>query len=117
MVGTGTLTIAVGGASTSITIDSTDNTLAGIAAAINGAEQSRRHRQHHHRDRRVRGWCLPAPTTGAANAITVTQSGGDGGLSSLGYDSERHHNLTRRRRAGREFLDQRLCGDQRQQSW
>jgi len=33
-VGTGTLTIAVGGASTAITIDSTDNSLAGIAAAI-----------------------------------------------------------------------------------
>src|SRR6204780_2409759 len=36
-VGTGTLTIAVGGSSTAITIDSTNNTLAGIAAAINSA--------------------------------------------------------------------------------
>ena len=29
---------------------------------------------------------LTGTTTGAANAITVTQSGGDGGLSSLVYD-------------------------------
>ena len=34
-VGTGTLTIQVGGSSTAITIDSSNNTLAGIAAAIN----------------------------------------------------------------------------------
>jgi flagellar hook-associated protein 2 len=34
-VGTGTLTIAVGGSSTAITIDSSNNTLGGIAAAIN----------------------------------------------------------------------------------
>ena len=29
---------------------------------------------------------MPGTATGAANAITVTQSGGDGGLSSLVYD-------------------------------
>src|ERR1700723_1218823 len=39
-IGTGTLTIAVGSASTAITIDSTDNTLAGIAAAINSASNN-----------------------------------------------------------------------------
>jgi len=36
-VGTGTLKIAVGGANTSISISSSNNTLAGIAAAINSA--------------------------------------------------------------------------------
>ena len=36
-IGTGTLNIAVGGASTSITIDSTNDTLSGIAQAINSA--------------------------------------------------------------------------------
>ena len=36
-IGTGTLTIAVGSSSTTVNIDSTDNTLAGIAAAINSA--------------------------------------------------------------------------------
>ena len=36
-VGTGTLTISVGGNTSAINIDSTNNTLAGIAAAINGA--------------------------------------------------------------------------------
>ncbi len=61
-IGTGTLTIAVGGTSASISIDSTNNTLAGIAAAINGA-----------------------PNNPGANAITVTQSGGDGGLAKLTY--------------------------------
>ena len=36
-IGTGTLTLSLGGQSTNITIDSTDNTLAGIASAINSA--------------------------------------------------------------------------------
>src|SRR5580698_3982541 len=40
VVGTGTLTIAVGGSAATINIDSTDNTLAGIAAAINSANNN-----------------------------------------------------------------------------
>jgi flagellar hook-associated protein 2 len=81
-VGTGTLTIHVGGASTAITIDSTNNTLAGIAAAINSAPNvgaSASVITTTDGSRLV----LTGTTTGAANQITVTPSGGDGGLTSL----------------------------------
>ena len=81
-VGTGTLTIAVGGASSAITIDSTNNTLAGIAAAINSTPNvgvSASVITTTDGSRLV----LTGTTTGAANQITVTPSGGDGGLASL----------------------------------
>ena len=81
-VGTGTLTIAVGGSSTAITIDSTNNTLAGIAAAINSTANvgvSASVITTTGGSRLV----LTGSTTGAANQITVTPSGGDGGLASL----------------------------------
>jgi len=39
-LGTGTLTLSVGGASTTISIDSSNNTVAGIAAAINSASDN-----------------------------------------------------------------------------
>src|ERR1700690_1089504 len=81
-IGTGTLTIAVGSASTAITIDSTDNTLAGIAAAINAAPNvgvSASVITTTDGSRLV----LTGTSTGAANQITVTPSGGDGGLASL----------------------------------
>ncbi len=81
-VGTGTLTIAVGGASTAITIDSTNNTLAGIAAAINSARNpgvSASVITTTGGSRLV----LTGTSTGTANQITVTPSGGDGGLASL----------------------------------
>jgi flagellar hook-associated protein 2 len=81
-VGTGTLTIAVGSSSTAITIDSTNNTLAGIAAAINSTPNvgvSASVITTTDGSRLV----LTGTTTGAANQITVTPSGGDGGLASL----------------------------------
>ncbi len=81
-VGTGTLTIQVGGASTAINIDSTNNTLAGIAAAINSAPNvgvSASVITTTDGSRLV----LTGTTTGAANQIAVTPSGGDGGLASL----------------------------------
>ncbi len=84
-IGTGTLTIAVGGTSTSISIDSTNNTLAGIAAAINGAPNNPGVSASILTTTAGARLVLPGNTTGAANAITVTQSGGDGGLAKLTY--------------------------------
>jgi flagellar hook-associated protein 2 len=81
-VGTGTLTIAVGSSSTAITIDSTNNTLAGIASAINSAPNvgvSASVITTTDGSRLV----LTGTATGQANQITVTPSGGDGGLASL----------------------------------
>jgi flagellar hook-associated protein 2 len=85
-VGTGTLTISVGGASTSINIDSTDNTLSGIASAINSAPNNPGVTASIVTASDGARLVLSGTTTGAANSITVTQSGGDGGLSSLAYD-------------------------------
>ncbi|MGO9993978.1 MAG: flagellar filament capping protein FliD [Steroidobacteraceae bacterium] len=94
-IGTGTLTIAVGTSSTSINIDSTDNTLAGIAAAINSAPNNPGVSASIITATDGARLVLSGTTTGAGNAITVTQSGGDGGLSSLVYDpSNNVTNLT-----------------------
>jgi flagellar hook-associated protein 2 len=81
-VGTGTLTIAVGGASTTITINSTNNTLAGIASAINSAPNAGVSASVITATGGSR-LVLTGTSTGAANQITVTPSGGDGGLASL----------------------------------
>jgi flagellar hook-associated protein 2 len=81
-VGTGTLTITVGGASTAINIDSTNNTLAGIAAAINSAPNAGVSASVITTTGGSR-LVLTGTSTGAANQITVTPSGGDGGLASL----------------------------------
>jgi len=85
-VGTGTLTIGVGASSIVVPIDSTDNTVAGIAAAINkaGAAQGVSATLLTANDG-VR-LVLTSAATGASNAITVTQAGGDGGLAALVYD-------------------------------
>jgi flagellar hook-associated protein 2 len=85
-VGTGTLTIGVGTASTQITIDSTDNTLAGIANAINKATNNPGVSASVLSTTSGARLVLSGSATGAANAVTVTASGGDGGLSALVYD-------------------------------
>ena len=85
-VGTGALTITVGGNSATINIDSTDNTVAGIAAAINGAPNNPGVTASILTTTDGSRLVLSGTATGAANAITVTQSGGDGGLSALVYD-------------------------------
>ncbi len=86
VVGTGTLNIAVGGSAASITIDSTDNTLAGIAAAINSSPNNPGVSASILTTSAGARLVLTGSVTGSANAITVTQSGGDGGLASLAYD-------------------------------
>jgi flagellar hook-associated protein 2 len=85
-IGTGNLTIHVGTTSATISIDSTDNTLAGIASAINAAPNNPGVSATIITATDGARLVLTGTTTGAANAITVTQSGGDGGLSALVYD-------------------------------
>ncbi|HEX3951369.1 MAG TPA: flagellar filament capping protein FliD [Steroidobacteraceae bacterium] len=82
-VGTGTLTIAVGGISADISIDSTNNTLAGIAAAINSAPNNPGVSASVITTTDGARLVLTGTRTGAANQITVTPSGGDGGLAAL----------------------------------
>ena len=96
VVGTGTLTLALGGKSASVTIDDGNNTLAGIRDAINAA------RDADGKPLEVTatlvtstGATEPAGTylvltsgkTGAANTLSLTQTGGDGGLAALQYET------------------------------
>jgi flagellar hook-associated protein 2 len=85
-VGTGTLKIQVGGASTSINVAAGNNTLSGIAAAINSAPNNPGVTASVITSTDGQRLVLSGTTTGAGNTITVTQSGGNGGLSSLVYD-------------------------------
>ena len=86
VIGTGTLNISVGTTSASITIDSSNNTLAGIASAINGAVNNPGVSASILTTSAGSRLVISGTATGAASAITVTQSGGDGGLSGLTYD-------------------------------
>jgi flagellar hook-associated protein 2 len=74
-VGTGTLNISVGGSSTAITIDSSNNTLAGIAAAINSTPNAGVSASVIATTGGSR-LVLTGTSTGAANQITVTPSSG-----------------------------------------
>jgi flagellar hook-associated protein 2 len=85
-VGTGTLAISVGGKSVNVTIDSTDNTLAQIASAINAAPGNPGVTASIITTSAGSRLVIAGTATGAANAVTVTQSGGDGGLAGLVYD-------------------------------
>src|SRR5450631_4334483 len=86
IVGTGTLNIAMGGVTDAVSIDSTDNTLQGIAAAINGSAGNPGVTASILTTTAGARLILTANKTGAANGILVTQSGGDGGLAGLVYD-------------------------------
>jgi len=86
VIGTGTLTISVGSTSAQISIDSTNNTLQGIADAINSASNNPGVSASIITASDGAQLVLTGTATGQDNSITVTQSGGDGGLSSLVYD-------------------------------
>jgi flagellar hook-associated protein 2 len=85
-VGTGTLTIKVGALTASLNLDSTNNTLAGIAAAINSGTGNPGVTASIITTMAGARLVLAGTQTGAANGVTVTQSGGDGGLAALVYD-------------------------------
>ncbi|MCZ8129738.1 MAG: flagellar filament capping protein FliD [Steroidobacteraceae bacterium] len=86
VIGTGTLTIAAGPNSFTVEVTSADRTLAGIRDAINaragGSGVSASIVTANDGARLV----LNGARTGVANAIRVTQAGGDGGLAALVYD-------------------------------
>jgi len=93
-VGTGTLTLSLGGTGFSVTIDETNSTLAGIRDAINAAGDNpgvRATLVHGTDGSRL---VLSSASTGAQNSIQVTQAGGDGGLSVLAYSDAAPSNYT-----------------------
>lgn len=85
-VGTGTLLISVGGASFGVGIDSESSTLAGIRDAINGALDNTGVAATIVNADSGSYLILSSEKSGVANSITVSQTGGDGGLAALVYD-------------------------------
>jgi flagellar hook-associated protein 2 len=86
VVGTGTLTLDSGDNTFSVTIDGSNNTLAGIRDAINAASGNTSITASVLNTAEGARLVLNARSTGAAAAITVTRSGGDGGLDALVYN-------------------------------
>lgn len=82
-VGDGTLTITVGGESFDVVIDPARNTLADIRSAINAASGNTGVSATLITANDGVRLVLTARQTGAANTISVSQSGGDGGLAQL----------------------------------
>lgn len=85
-VGTGTLTVTAGAEQMNLAIDSENNTLAGIRDAINSAADNPGVAATIVNADSGSYLILTSDRTGASNTITVTQSGGDGGLAALEYD-------------------------------
>lgn len=86
VVGTGTLTISVGAESFSIDIDETNNTLVDIQDAINNAVSNKGISAAVVNADSGSYLFLTGDNTGADQTVTVTQTGGDGGLAALEYD-------------------------------
>lgn len=84
-VGTGTLTIGQGSKTFKVTIDSTNDTLSGIAAAINSASGNTGVQATILTETNGAHLVLTASQTGAASAITVTTA--DSGLAQLNYNA------------------------------
>jgi flagellar hook-associated protein 2 len=84
-VGTGTVRIVTGGQTFDIVIDSTNNTVGGIAAAINASAAGDKVVATVINGASDTRLTITARNTGASNAMTITQSGGDGLLASLVY--------------------------------
>lgn len=85
VVGTGTLQIVIGGQTYQIAVDSSNNTLAGIARAINASAAGSKVMATIISGATEARLTITVRDTGLANAMTITQSGGDGGLAALTY--------------------------------
>lgn len=85
-VGSGELTVSVGGNAFTVTIDESAATLSDIASAINGATDNSGVTATLVTANDGVRLVLTGRETGAANVITVTQAGGNGGLAQIAYD-------------------------------
>jgi flagellar hook-associated protein 2 len=93
-VGIGTLTVSLGAQSINVTIDATDNTLSGIASAINTAAGNPGVTATIVQGTDGAHLVLASALTGAGNNIQVAASGGDGGLTRLAYSATATTNYT-----------------------
>ena len=85
LVGTGELSLSLGGQSFTVTIDDSNSTLSGIRDAINGAPGNTGVSATLIHTTAGSRLVLSSSGTGEANAIAVSQTGGNGGLASLTY--------------------------------
>lgn len=93
-IGTGTLSIAVGSSTFNVTVDSTDDTLNGLASAINSASGNPGITATVLQGSDGGHLVLTSSLTGASNTIQVTETDGGTGLSNLTYDSGNTANYT-----------------------
>lgn len=93
-VGTGQLAITAGDTAFTLDITAANNTLAGIRDAINAQAGGKGLAASIVTGDDGAHLVLTALGSGTANAITVTASGGDGGLSALAYDPQGASNMT-----------------------
>ncbi len=94
VVGTGALTLSVGGSSFGVTISSSDDTLSGIAGAINSATDNTGITATVIAGTDGAHLLLSSSQTGAANTIAVTESDAGTGLAALTYGSGSTGNYT-----------------------
>lgn len=94
VVGTGTLQVALGASSFSVTVNGTNNTLAGIAASINTATGNPGVTATIVTGSDGAHLVLSSSLTGSANTIQVTETDGGTGLASLTYSSGSPANYT-----------------------
>src|SRR4051812_30474020 len=87
VVGTGTLTVSLGTKSFNVDVTSDKSSLSSIRDAINGAVNNPGVRATIVQGSDGSHLVLSSSNTGAANTISVAQSGGDGGLSKLTYSA------------------------------
>ena len=86
VIGTGTLTISTGDQSFNVVISDGANTLGDIRDAINGSSENKGVSATIVQTDQGARLVLAARNTGVENAISVSASGGDGGLNALAYD-------------------------------
>ena len=93
-IGTGTLQLSLGGSSFSVTVGSTDNTLQGLAAAINSASGNPGIAATVLQGASGAYLLLSSSQTGAANTIQVTETDVGGGLAAFTYGAGNTGNYT-----------------------
>ena len=93
-VGTGTLQVSLGGTSFNINVDSTNNTVAKLASAINSATGNPGVVATVITGSDGAHLVLSSAQTGAANSIKLTETDGGTGLSSVTYDPTNAANYT-----------------------
>lgn len=94
VVGTGTLSVSLGSSNFNVTIDSSNNTLTDIRDAINSASDNPGVSATIVYGTTGAQLLLTSSETGAANTITVNETDGGSGLSSLVYNASTTTNYT-----------------------